>query len=312
MKTKHGRGVCTLTILAALAVFTAVSCLGPTGIEVKGLTRVYIQQGVIWKGQAAGHAAAFAAWGAPEKDWMYRSTKDNCVYQHDGVDWVVVGNSGQGTVQTNILISGGYAATGSAAYVPVRAYFTNGYIADGYVDDMNGAVMLYNDSWNDPVVQGSGLMFHTLQFFMPADNKIPLGRMFDNETIELNMDAQGELQFRAAIEHPSDPYDPDLYYPIDTAGELALMGRTDALNGKYVLMRTLNLLGAPVPASYGFSLSPVLNWATIGIQGLPFTGVFDAGGNYIIDLYNPDGWPGGFLGALTAPCSRILTCGTAR
>ena len=278
MNIQHCRGLCALSIFAALA---AVSCLGPTGIEVGRTTSITRYEGITWKGEAAGHDDALAKWGTPAKDWMYRNTVNKSVYRHNGVDWIMVVNGTLPTVPASIQISGSYITP--AGYLPARLYFTDGGIADGYVDNTSGVVMLYDDVWNDQT--GTGKTFHTLKLLTSKQN-ILLSRAFDpGDPVLLNIGADGKLRFRAAeTNNPNDPGVP--YIPIDTVGELALIERDAAArSGTYLLKRNLDMLGAP---SGGAILAPrPHNWTPIG-NGAPFTGTFDGAGKALANLYCKD------------------------
>jgi hypothetical protein len=287
MKTQRGRGVCALEIVTAVAALAAVSCLGPTGIEVRGLDQVIIQvqegliqESLIWKGEAAGHAGAYAKWGAPQQGWMYRNITDTNIYRYDGEVWTLA--AGGPPVPSTIQIEGDYVPD-DGDYFPVRVHFTDGGVADGYVDDATGGVMLYDDEWNDQ--GGTGKTYHTLKLLTTNEN-ILLSRAFDTiDPVVLNLGADGKLRFRAAIAHPTDITDQNLYHPIDTAGELALIGRdTGTLAGAYLLMRNLDLLGSP--AAESGSLTPNShNWKPIGTYSAQFTGTFDGGDRDIKNLY---------------------------
>ena len=190
-------------------------------------------------------------------------------------------------IMTNILVTGDYLST-TDEEPPVRLYFTDGSVADGYVDTVNGVVHIYDDMWNAEGEEGK--FFHTLRLLAPNRN-ILLSRKFDmGDPVVLNIDAAGELQFRAA--ETGNPNDPDVgYIPIDTVGEFALIGRdATTLADKYLLKRDMDMLGAPTG---GNILAPLAhNWKPIGgmstgyfTPGTGFTGTFDGDGKEIRNLY---------------------------
>jgi hypothetical protein len=192
---------------------------------------------------------------------------------------------------TNIRITGGYLSAG-VSEPPVRVYFTDGGVADGYIAidaaAGSGAVMLYDDQWNDG--KSGGKVFHTM-VILGSGERILLSRDFhldpSTDPVELVINALGGLEFRPYIPNPADGYKG--YHPIDTAGELALIGRdAGTARGAYLLMRDLDLLGSPVPGGNTLVARPH-NWAPIGddnlIYGFPFNGTFDGGGRRLANLY---------------------------
>jgi hypothetical protein len=287
MKTQHGQGVCALGILAAFTALVAVSCLGPTGIEVRGINHIDIYKNDIWVGQWESPEAFAAQNGPPQEGWMYRNTADSNVYRYNGADWVYVADGP--SVPSTIRIIGDYVPP-AGGYFPLRVYFTDGGVADGYVDDMNGVVMLYDDAWNDQ--GGAGKTYHTLRIISGNEN-ILLSRAFDGaDPVLLNVDSDGKLQFRAAqVNNPRDPGVP--YIPIDTVGELALIGRDDTTRaGAYEQKRDLDLLGVP-PEGSGILAPRPHNWKPLGrwdaslgsSQTEKFTGKFDGGFQEINNLF---------------------------
>jgi hypothetical protein len=106
MKTKRGRGIYALGILTAFTALAVISCLGPTGIEVRGLNRIDIHQGDIWIGQWESHGELVAHNGPPKEGWMYRNTTDSNVYRYNGKTWVWAG--GGPSVPSTIQINGDY------------------------------------------------------------------------------------------------------------------------------------------------------------------------------------------------------------
>ena len=296
--------------LIALTSFAFLGCLHPFKDMVFQVGDVFLSinegdEGIIWKGEAASHDAALSLWGTPKKDWLYHNTSNNCVYEYNGSQWVMIVNGNNRAVETNLQIAGGYAAD---AYVPVRMYFTDGTVADGYIDRITSKVMLYEDEWYDPMVPTNGLIFHTLRL-LAVNNNILLSRSFDpDDPIYLNINAQGKLQFRQAIQHPTSP-DGLEYHPIDTAGELALMGREDALGGKYVLMRNIDLLGAP-SGGLGILVPNPHNWKPIGDDAAAFAGIFDADDKLITNLYINGGDGVGLFGEINgAKLKHIILTG---
>jgi hypothetical protein len=283
-----------LLITLACVAFASVvfwGCLHPFEDVVFELNSMIISttDEPIWKGEAASHAEAETKFHPVQKNWTYRNTNDNCIYQYDGSAWVMVVDASLPTVETNIAVTGGYAEN---AYAPVRVYFTDGMVADGYIDGRRHKVMLYDDAWNG----GGWLTFHTLKLRAhDSAKKILLSREFDNgDPIELKIDSGGELQFREAVTRS----DGKSYYPIDTAGELALIGRdADTLSGNYYLNRSIDLLGVP-PVSNDILMAAPYNWKAIGKNGNPFMGIFDGNGKYISNLYVYDGE--GLFGIISA------------
>jgi hypothetical protein len=147
----------------------------------------------------------------------------------------------------------------------------------------------YQKEWND---QGeAGKTYHTLRIISGNEN-ILLGRAFDGaDPVLLNVDSNGKLQFREA--QANNPHDPGVpYISIDTAGELALIGRdAETRAGTYEQKRDLDLLGVP-PAGSGIMAPRPHNWAPIGGMNTTldppaakFTGIFDGGGREIRNLY---------------------------
>jgi hypothetical protein len=87
-------------------------------------------------------------------------------------------------------------------------YFTDGGVADGYVADMNGVVMLYDDEWNDQ--GGAGKPYHTLRIISSNEN-ILLSHAFNGaDPVLLNIGSDGKLRFRAA--EANNPHDPGVPY----------------------------------------------------------------------------------------------------
>jgi hypothetical protein len=166
----------------------------------------------------------------------------------------------------------------------VRVYFTDGGIADGYIDTATGTVMLYDDHWNDG--KAGGKTAHTLKI-LGGGQSILLSRSFSvnpaTDPVELAVNAQGKLEFRAPAPNPNDSNAP--YTPIDTAGELALIGRdAGTLGGAYLLMRNLDLLGVPESGA-SVLVPPPHNWQPLGDAAAKFTGKFDGNGQNIEHLY---------------------------
>ena len=246
---------------------------------------------IIWKGEAEGHEDALK-WGAPQKGWMYFNTTDQSIYQFDGESWervVIVGDETNiPAVPVSIHISGAYLSA-ERGFLSVRLYFTDGSIADGYIDNESGLVMLYTDVWNE--VEGyEGKTFHTLRLFNrtdPVPASILVSRVFDEaDPVLLNIDAEGELQFRAAIEPIGEGL---AYIPIDTAGELALIGRdAETLTGNYLLIRNLDLLGPSTSDSlvqFPHNWQPIKGANAQGESAGRFSGIFDGNGKTITNLY---------------------------
>jgi hypothetical protein len=218
--------------------------------------------------------AALAFTGCPRME--------DIVIHFDPSDWYYEGG-GVPVIRTNITITGDYlsAATGKP---PVRVFFTDGGIADGYVDTTTGDVMLYDDKWNDG--KSGGKIFHTLRI-ISGGTDIPLSRQFHinpaTDPVELTLNTHGALAFRAALPNPADSNLP--YIPIDTVGELALIG-ADAvtLAGAYALRRDIDLLGVTMNGNSVLA-PPPHNWAPIGNAAAKFTGKFDGDNNTITNLY---------------------------
>jgi hypothetical protein len=280
MKTQHGRGFYALGILAALTALAAVSCLGPTGIEVRGLTRVYIQQdGDIWKGEAASEALVKMVWGAPEEGWVYRNTANRSIYRYDGKAWVMIvdGSLKMETV-TNIRVAGGFRPAPGMTR-PVLVYFTDNTIDDDYIDGTTGIVVINHR--REP--GGPQKTFHTLRLLdaATADKKILLGRTFNSEMIDLNINAGGNIAFRAPVQNPNDQGVD--YIPIGSMGEFVLIN-TDSTTrgGSYLQTGDLNMLGPQT----GMDSELVHNWQPIGTNMIVlFSGTFDGAGKRVEQLY---------------------------
>ncbi|MDR2515807.1 MAG: hypothetical protein LBC88_00325 [Spirochaetaceae bacterium] len=298
MTHSAGRGGLYAPVLLAVIALLFSSCLPPHGFwHISNNESTVVVPGPegdgdIWKGEAVSEAEAATAWGAPQKGWLYRNTAENNIYRYDGEKWVKV--AGGPSVRSSIKISGSYIPQ-SGGYFPVRVYFTDGGVADGYVDDVNGEVRLYDDHWNDQ--GGAGKTYHTLKILTSNEN-ILLSRAYDmSDPVLLNIGADGKLQFRAAAaNNPNDPGVP--YIPISTVGELALIDRDmETLRGAYRLTRDLDLLGSPVSVSGNVLAPRPHNWEPIGDSAVWFTGTFDGDGRRLANLYidrSQDDWVGLF------------------
>ena len=305
MNKRRKQGLYALGII--LGALGAGSCLWPTGIEIRGLVDVNMTiEGVIWIGQASSHAEAVAAYNKklgrpldspPEERWSYRNIYNQNIYVYNGTGWVIRTPADQPTIVSNLKIVGDYIPE-PEYYYPVRAYFTDGGIADGYIEEGSGQIKFYDDVWND---DGRGQTFFMLEV-LESHEEILLGCEFDvSDTVELNVDDQGKLQFHEQVTNPNDS---QLYTPIGTVGEFQMVNDLvrypDALDAgkKYLQTRDLDLLGAP---SNGKKFAPLLyNWDPIGHVAktrdlqtgkitsyfyLPFKGTFDGGGKKLKNLY---------------------------
>ena len=293
MNTQRGRGLYALSVI--LAALTAASCLFPTGIEVWKL------EAVIYKGEAAGHSEALAKWAPLQKDYMYLNIIDNCVYRYSGQEWVLA-TGNQPVIPSSVVIDGAYIPP-RGAYYPVRMYFTDGSVADGYISSgytaagdvvlaNKGRIMLYDDHWNDRGTQGK--IYHTLTVLDisgsidKVNETILLGRKFDmSDDVVLDINEERKLQPRTEMEHPNETG--VLYTPIYTVEELRWIDDTSTSRGKnYLQMADLDLLGNPPEPNGGIPKLEKHNWVPLG-PGIaydnPFTGTFDGNGKEIRNLY---------------------------
>ena len=298
MNTQRGRGFCALGII--LAALAAVSCIGPTGIEVKATVNM-TNEGIIWKGEALGHSDALDKWAPLQRDYMYRNIIDNCIYRYNGLEWILWVNGILPVIKTNIMVHGDYIPQ-AGDYFPVLMSFTDGSVANGYIstgataagdieDADTGKVMLYDEYWNNVA---AGKTYHTLTVLDTSgdgDNeRILMGRAFaagavpPDDVVPLELDAQRKLQPRATVANPNDLTGGD-YIPIYTVEELMWINKSGNLIKKYLQMADLDLLGNP-PSN---GITPTLekhNWIPVGKSSTAaFKGTFDGNGYEIRNLY---------------------------